>query len=52
MIHDMMKIGVMKLQYISTNEQVADILTKSLPNKKLVYLRNKLGLVDVSSVVK
>lgn len=43
--------GIMKLQYISTNEQVANILTKSLPNKKLEYLRDKLGLVDISSQV-
>ena len=30
-------IRVVKLQYILTDEQVADILTKSLPNKKFEY---------------
>jgi len=43
---------VLQLQYISIDERVADILTKSLLNKKLVYLRDKFGLVDVSSLVK
>lgn len=42
----------MKLQYISRDEQVVDILMKYLPNKKLKYLRNKLGLVYISSLVK
>jgi len=42
--------GVLQLWYISTYERVADILTKSLPNKKLVYLRDNIGLVDVSSL--
>ena len=40
-----------KLHYISTNEQVVDIFTKSLLNKKLEYLRRKPGLVDISSLV-
>ena len=31
--------------------KVVDILTKSLPNKELVYLTDNLGLVDVSSLV-
>ena len=43
--------GVLQLQYISTDEHVADILKKYLPNKKLVYFRDKLGLVDISSLV-
>ena len=34
MIRDIMQDGVMKLQYISTNEYVVDVLTKSLPKGK------------------
>eukprot|EP00253_Pinus_taeda_P001484 PITA_01484 len=48
-IRELVQNGVVQLQYISTYKQVVDILMKSLPNKKLVYLRDKLGLVDLSS---
>eukprot|EP00253_Pinus_taeda_P007825 PITA_07825 len=50
-IKSLVQDGVTELHYIPTNEQVADILTKALPNKKLEYLRNKLGLVDISSLI-
>ena len=50
-IQKLVQDGVVQLQYISTDEQVADIFTKSLPNTKLEYLRSKLGLVDISSLV-
>ena len=35
----------MKLHYIATDEQVADVLTKSLSKVKFVYFRDKLGVV-------
>jgi hypothetical protein len=35
----------MKLQYIPTDQQVADILTKALPRGNHVYFRDKMGLV-------
>ena len=37
--------GVIQLQYVSINEQVADILTKALGRGKHVYFRDKLGVV-------
>jgi hypothetical protein len=37
-----------KLQYISTNEQVADILTKLLSNIKFACLRDKMGLMEIN----
>ena len=38
--------GAVKLEYISTDEQVADILMKSLPRGKHVYFRDKMGMVE------
>eukprot|EP00253_Pinus_taeda_P032988 PITA_32988 len=38
-----------KLEYVPSKEQVVDILTKPLPKETFEYLRQKLGVVDVSS---
>ena len=44
-IKDYVQRGVVWLQYVSTNEKVADILTKDLGRGKHVYFRDKLGVV-------
>eukprot|EP00253_Pinus_taeda_P001445 PITA_01445 len=44
-IRDYVQKGVVKLEYIPTDEQVADILTKALPQGKHVYFRDKMGVV-------
>jgi hypothetical protein len=50
-IHDKVQKGEVKLQYISTNEQTTDILTKPLSKIKFAYLRDKLGLVEITPLV-
>ena len=45
-IRDYVQRGAVMLQYISTDEQVADILTKSLGRGKFVFFRDKLGVVQ------
>jgi hypothetical protein len=44
-IHDMVKRGALKLLYVSTDEQVADVLTKSLSRVKFEHFQDKLGIV-------
>ena len=44
-IRDCVQKGAVKLEYISTDEQVADIPTKSLPRGKHVFFRDKMGVV-------
>ena len=44
-IRDMVQRGVIKLQYVSTNEQVANVLTKPLSRVKFEHFRDKLGIV-------
>jgi hypothetical protein len=45
-ICDYVQRGAVELQYISTKEQVADILTKALNMGKFVFFRDKLGVVS------
>ena len=51
-IHDCVQRGVVKLEYVTTDEQVADILTKSLPQGKHVFFRDKMGVVKNTFVSK
>jgi hypothetical protein len=37
-------LNTIKLQYIRTDEQIEDILTKPLSLRKFVYFRDKLGV--------
>ena len=45
-IRDMMEKGAIKLQHVSTDEQVADVLMKPLSRVKFEYFREKLGVVQ------
>ena len=42
---DMVQKGAIKFQYVSTDEQVADVLTKPLSRVKFEYFRDNLGAV-------
>jgi hypothetical protein len=44
-IRDMVQRGALKLQYISTDEQVVDVMTKPLSHVKFEHFRDKLGIV-------
>jgi hypothetical protein len=48
-IRDMVQKGAVQLQYLSTDEQIADILTKPLTRVKFEYFRDKLGVVENAS---
>ena len=39
--------GEVKLEFVPTSEQVADIFTKPLPKECFDYLRKKLGVVTL-----
>jgi hypothetical protein len=44
-IRDMVQRGVVKLQYVGTDDLVANVLTKPLSRVKFEYFRDKLGVV-------
>jgi ATP sulfurylase len=51
-IRDRVQKGAVKLQYVSTNEQVADILTKGLSKGKFEYFWEKLGVIENTFLTK
>ena len=46
-IRDMMQRGAVKLQYVATDEHIADVLTKPLARAKFEYFREKLGVLQI-----
>jgi hypothetical protein len=44
-IRDVVEKGAVKLHYVATNGEVANVLTKPLSKVKFEYFRDKLGLV-------
>ena len=42
----MIQKGAIKLQYVSTDEQVFDVLTKPLSRVNFEHFRDKLGVVQ------
>ena len=46
-IRDMVQRGVVKLQYVATDEHIADVLTNPLARVKFEYFREKLGVLQI-----
>ncbi|PON47155.1 hypothetical protein PanWU01x14_246640, partial [Parasponia andersonii] len=49
-IKEKVEEGIVELVYTSTNSQVVDVLTKSLPRKKFEVLISKLGMTSIPSL--
>ena len=47
----MVQKGAVELQYVPTDDQTADILTKSLLRTKFEYFRRILGVEENASLV-
>ena len=46
-IRDMVQRGAVKLQYVVTDNQIADVLRKPLSRVKFDYFREKLGVLQI-----
>ena len=46
-IKEKIEEGIIKLTYIPTSQQTADILTKALPRNNFDRLNSKLGMIDI-----
>ena len=44
-IRDMVQRRAVKLRYVATDEQIADVLTNPLSRVKFEYFREKLGVL-------
>ena len=49
-IRDLVQRGALKLQYICTDEQIADILTKPLTASKFMFFRDKFVMAENASL--
>ena len=43
----MVQRGAVKLQYVATEEQIADVLKNPLARVKFEYFREKLGVLQI-----
>ena len=50
-INDLVQRNTLKLKYILTDEQIADVLTKRLTSTNFVYFRDKLGMAENTYLV-
>ena len=46
-IKDMVQRGAVKLQYVATDEQIADVLTNPLARVKFEYFKENLGVLQI-----
>jgi hypothetical protein len=51
-IRDMVQRKAVLVQYLPTNEQIIDVLTKPLAKSKFEYFRDKLEVVENAPLVK
>ena len=48
-IRECVEEGMIEVQHVNTNDQLADILTKSLGKQKFIEMRKKVGVQDVKT---
>ena len=48
-VREKLESGVLALSYLSIRQQPANIFTKALGKKPFLYLRSKLGMIDLNT---
>ena len=48
-LHEQVAEHNIRLEYVNTKEQIADIFTKPLPREAFEYLRQKMGVIALAS---
>ena len=47
-VRELVQDKEIRLEYVNSKEQIADIFTKPLPKDAFMYLRGKLGVIPLS----
>ena len=47
-LRELVQEKIVKMEYVNTKEQLADIFTKALPREPHEYLRSQLGVLPLS----
>ena len=50
-IRDLYAVGEIDIQYVKSDDQIADIFTKALAKPRFLYLKEKLGLIRKCDIV-
>ena len=50
-LRELIQDKLVKLEYVNTKGQIADIFTKPLPKEAYEYLRDKLGVIPLSKTI-
>ena len=49
-VRELVQDKEIRLEYVNSKEQIADIFTKPLPKDTFLYLRGKLGVTPLSEI--
>ena len=47
-VRELVEDKQVKMEYVSSKEQISDIFTKALPKDAFEYLRGKLGMIPLA----
>ncbi|KAG6678756.1 hypothetical protein I3842_14G096300 [Carya illinoinensis] len=50
-VRNLVQCGILNVQHVNTQDQLADRLTKALSQQRTETLRNKIGLADGTSIL-
>lgn len=51
-VRDLTEKGLLSVSHVSTVDQLADVLTKSLPRARFQLLRSKISVADGTSILR
>ncbi|CAN1272233.1 Retrovirus-related Pol polyprotein from transposon TNT 1-94 [Linum perenne] len=50
-LHDLVQNKIIDIQFVSTNDQLADLFTKPLKEERFCFLLHELGMIDLAEII-